>query len=297
MILEGFFIRKSQFVWRILLVWDIFQQNHCFSSLSSSLLLFHLLSPLSSSHFSYLLILSSLVFSCLVSPLSSFLVSFSPSSFSVSLSSSLSLSFSLSLSLSISLSPCDVVCDVVLCCVCRCGRGVCLVCAFGVRCVWCGKLKKVEKSRMWIPTRLRVYIRNVPVCSLSLFISSLLSLLILCVVVCRCGCGCRVVVIVACVVWHTENPVCPSKTPPCVHSKRPRVYRHHAHTRNPHTGGGERRSSPVPPVKRGPRWVITCSRGSPKVNTGWYSFKSLRTGREQHAPDSSNQSCYLLRSV
>ena len=26
-----------------------------------------------------------------------------------------------------------------------------------------------------------------------------------------------------------KNPVCPSKTLPCVHSKRPRVYRHHAH--------------------------------------------------------------------
>ena len=49
---------------------------------------------------------------------------------------------------------------------------------------------------------------------------------VLCLVVwCVCGVLCGVV----CVVWHRENPVCPLKTCPCVRSKRPRVYRHHAH--------------------------------------------------------------------
>ena len=37
----------------------------------------------------------------------------------------------------------------------------------------------------------------------------------------RCG-ACRVV-------WHAENPVCRLKTPPCVHSKRPRARQQHAH--------------------------------------------------------------------
>ena len=41
-----------------------------------------------------------------------------------------------------------------------------------------------------------------------------------CVVWCGVVCG---------VVWHAENPVCRLKTPPCVHSKRPRVCRQHAH--------------------------------------------------------------------
>ena len=60
---------------------------------------------------------------------------------------------------------------------------------------------------------------------------------VLCVVACRCvslwswlwlwsWCG---VCGVACVVWHAETTVCRFKTPPCVHSKRHRVYRHHAH--------------------------------------------------------------------
>ena len=51
-----------------------------------------------------------------------------------------------------------------------------------------------------------------------------------CVVLCLVlWCVCGVVYSVVCVVWHAENPVCPFKTCPCVRSKRPRVYRHHAH--------------------------------------------------------------------
>ena len=56
-------------------------------------------------------------------------------------------------------------CNAVLCGACRCGRGVvggrgvCLVCVS----VCCGTLKKREKNRVWIQTRLRVSIQNVPV--------------------------------------------------------------------------------------------------------------------------------------
>ena len=116
------------------------------------------------------------------------------------------------------------------------------------------------------------------------------------VVVCRCGCG-RGVCVVACVVWHAENPVCRFKTPPCVHSKRPRVYQHHVHmggVLNLQTGEGGTGSSPVLLTKNGPRRVSTCSRGSPKVTTGCYPL-SLRIGREQHVPDSSNHSLHLMK--
>ena len=96
---------------------------------------------------------------------------------------------------------------------------------------------------------------------------------VVCVCVVRCG-ACRVV-------WHAENPVSRLKTPPCVHSKRPRVCRQHAHmlfnmcawcryTRRrfecTHGGvlDGHTGSSPVLLAKKSPRGVITCSRGSPK---------------------------------
>ena len=38
------------------------------------------------------------------------------------------------------------------------------------------------------------------------------------------------VLLLCCVVWHRENPVCPLKTCPCARSKRSRVYWQHAHT-------------------------------------------------------------------
>ena len=81
-----------------------------------------------------------------------------------------------------------------------------------------------------------------------------------------------------------KKPCVDSKTPPCEHSKRPRVYRHHAHmcfnmcawcrykrgrferthgdVLNPHTGS--RGSSSVLLTKICSRTVITCFRSSPK---------------------------------
>ena len=41
--------------------------------------------------------------------------------------------------------------------------------------------------------------------------------------------------------------------------------------------------------------VITCSRGSPKETSGCYKFQGLRTGREQHVPESSDHSLYLIK--
>ena len=45
----------------------------------------------------------------------------------------------------------------------------------------------------------------------------------------------------------------------------------------------------------GPRRVITRPRGSPKETLVSFTFSSLRTGREQHVPDSSNHSLHLLK--
>ena len=56
-----------------------------------------------------------------------------------------------------------LVCVCVCSCVCVC---FCVVCVCGVCvcvCVCWGTLKKRGKTRMWIPTRLRVYMQNVPV--------------------------------------------------------------------------------------------------------------------------------------
>ena len=102
--------------------------------------------------------------------------------------------------------------------------------------------------------------------------------------------------------------------PPCVHSKRPRVCRHHAHmlksmcaccwhTRgrfecthggvlNLHTGGEG--SPPVPLIKKSSRRVLTW----PEVHqrNPWILHNSsLRRDREQHVPDSSNRSLYLRK--
>ena len=76
---------------------------------------------------------------------------------------------------------------------------------------------------------------SVPVFFLSLSLSLCLSLslspcgvvcdAVLCFVVVMCC------VVVLCVVCDTlKTPVCPLNTSPCVRSKRPRVYWHHAHT-------------------------------------------------------------------
>ena len=64
--------------------------------------------------------------------------------------------------LSLSLSVCVSVWCCVVCGVCRCGRGV--VGGRGV-CLVCDTLKNRGKPRMWIPTRPRLHIQNVPLCS------------------------------------------------------------------------------------------------------------------------------------
>ena len=59
--------------------------------------------------------------------------------------------------------------------------------------------------------------------------------------------------------------------------------------------GRGRGSSSVLLTKNWPRRVITWFRGSPKVTTGSYPFSSLRKGREQHVPNSSNHSLYPMK--
>ena len=163
--------------------------------------------------------------------------------------------------------------------------------------------------------------------SLSVSVSLSLSLclrVMLCVVlcgVCRCGRGVvggrGVCLVCVCVLRHAEqtwkNPCVDSKTSPCVHSKRPRVYGHHAHmcfnmcawcqyTRgrferthgdvfNGHTES--RGSSPVLLTKICPRKVITWPRGSQKKPLD-LTHLSLRTGRTRHVPHSSDHSLYLI---
>ena len=115
------------------------------------------------------------------------------------------------------------------------------------------------------------------------------------------------------VVWHAENPVCRFKTPPSVHSKTSRVCQQHAHmldnmcaccqhergrfecthegVLNGHTGG--LRSVPV--TKKSPRRILTCAREVRQRNPWMLPILSLRIDREQHVPDSSNQSLYLIK--
>ena len=96
------------------------------------------------------------------------------------------------------------------------------------------------------------------------------------------------------VVWHAENPVCRLnnasvcrfKTSPCMPATR-------AHAFQP-THGGHRqfclqRTAHVG-LSLGPA-------GSPKVTTGSCPCSSLRKDREQHVPDSSNHSLYLMKIV
>ena len=109
------------------------------------------------------------------------------------------------------------------------------------------------------------------------------------------------------------GPVCRFKTPPFVHSKRPRECRQHAHmlfnmcvccryTRrrfecthggvlNGHTGSHHQFCLP----RKSPRRVLTWSQRFTKETLGSYPFLSLRIGREQHVSDSSNHSLYLMK--
>ena len=173
-----------------------------------------------------------------------------------------------------------------------------------------------------------------------------------CVVVCVCvvcvwcvwcvcvWCVCVYVCMLLLCVWLCVCVVCvwcwlcdTLKKPPCVDSKSPRVYGHHAHmcfnmcawcrhTRgrfeSRHGENFERTHGPSPNThthaKKGvktkenkkkspsvlltkicPRRVITCFRGSPKVTTGCCPCSSLRIDRERHVPDSSNHSLYLTK--
>ena len=137
---------------------------------------------------------------------------------------------------------------------------------------------------------------------------------------CVCGVVC---VVVWCGVLCVVSPCVRSKTPPCVRSKRPRVYRHHArmcydmrawcrYTRgrfesthggflDGHTGErrrGERGEGGSPSVlltKKSPRRVLTWPQKFTERNPWFLPIRSLRAGREQHVPESSNHPLYLIR--
>ena len=164
--------------------------------------------------------------------------------------------------------------------------------------------------------------------------SSLLSLsLCLCLCLCLClsvslslsfsvwCCGCCVVLCCVVVLWcvcgvvcgTVKKTVCPLETCPCVRSKRPRVYRQHAHmlkhmcawcryTRgcfgrtHGHflSGHGEgRRQFSLP--KFAHVWLSRASEAHRKKPVEILPISSLRRGRERHVPDSSNHSRYLIK--
>ena len=132
-------------------------------------------------------------------------------------------------------------------------------------------------------------------------------------------------VVLCCVVWCVAR-LGTQKKPPCVDSKRPRVYRHHAHmcyhmrawcryTRgrfesthggflDGHTGErggkeGEGRGVTVSSANHETAHV-ELSRASERFterNPWFLPIQGLRTGREQHVPESSNHSLYLDKAV
>ena len=153
---------------------------------------------------------------------------------------------------------------------------------------------------------------------LSLSLSLCLSVSVWC-----CVLWCCVVCVwcVVCVVWCVAR-LGTQKKPPCVDSKRPRVYRHHAHmcyhmcawcryTRgrfeSPHGGfldghtegrgrgergeGGHRQ---VLLTKKSPRRVLTWPHKFTERNPWILPIRSLRIDREQLVPESSNHSLYLM---
>ena len=67
----------------------------------------------------------------------------------------------------------------------------------------------------------------------------------------------------------------------------------HGDVLNPHTEG--RGSSSVLLTRICPRMVITWPQRSTKSNHCILQISSLRGGREQHVPDSSNHSLYLMK--
>ena len=137
-----------------------------------------------------------------------------------------------------------------------------------------------------------------------------------CVVVCVCVVLCGVVWCgVVCAVWcgTLKAPCVDSKRFPCVDSTRPRVCRQHAHMlfgvwawyrytrgrfesshgkRFESTHGGHRQFCLPRTAHVGLSLAPT---SSPKVTTGCCPCSILRKDREQHVPDSSNHSLYLIK--
>ena len=113
-------------------------------------------------------------------------------------------------------------------------------------------------------------------------------------------------VVVWCAVWcgtlktpcvDSKNAsVCRFKTSPCMPAAWCRYTRRRSECthgeRFKSTPGGRRQFS-LP--KNHARMVITCFRGSPKKTFRSFPCSSLRKDREQHVPDSSNHSLYLIK--
>ena len=166
--------------------------------------------------------------------------------------------------------------------------------------------------------RLRVVLCCVVLCCVVLCCVVLCCVVLCCVVVVLCC----VVLCGVCVVWCVAR-LGTQKQPPCVDSKRPRVYRHHAHicyhmcawclyTRgrfesthggflDGHTGERRREEGEG---REGHRQFCSLafahklSRASERVterNPWFLPIQGLRTGREQHVPESSNHSLYLMK--
>ena len=136
--------------------------------------------------------------------------------------------------------------------------------------------------------------------SFSVFFLCLCLGVMLCVMLCSvvCGSACGVCGVVCgvvvrgcvCAEWRStlKTPVCRFKTPPCVHSKRPREIRQHAHMLF--------NMCTCCQITRG---RFECIHGGvlslhPGRNNWILHVFSLRIDREQHVPDSSNHSLYLM---
>ena len=95
-------------------------------------------------------------------------------------------------------------------------------------------------------------------------------------------------------VYIQNVSVCTGTTRTCV-STCARGAGTHGDVLNVHGHTGRRGSSPVLLTRICPRMVITGFRGSPKKLFGSFPFSSLRIDWEQHVPDSSNHSLYLIK--
>ena len=142
----------------------------------------------------------------------------------------------------------------------------------------------------------------------------MLCCVVLCCVVCVVVVVVCVVVVVVCGVCGggtLKTPVCRFKTPPCVHSQRPRERRHHAymlkhsvrgasfhgdvlsaHTEAEKGEGGGRRQFCLP--RKAHVQFSLGPRGSHKKPLDLKHFFSWRVDRQQHVPASSNHSLCLI---